>query len=66
MRLRHFERRTADPAADVENLLALGSQVAQQPRDVAGAARRHVALAPDELEHGDHVVVIFVFVRAHA
>ena len=59
---RHLERGAAEAAADVEDAFAARLGAPEHFRDVAGTARRHVALAPDELEHGDHIVVVFVFV----
>ncbi|MCH7636986.1 MAG: hypothetical protein IIA12_04870 [Proteobacteria bacterium] len=38
------------------------SKVVDHFRNVAGPAWRHIALAPDELEHRYYIVVVFVLV----
>ena len=58
----HLECRATDTATDIEYALAPRIQVLQHLGNASGPARRHVTLAPDQLEHGYHVVVIFVFV----
>ena len=66
VRQRHLQCRSAEAAADIEDTPVAGLDAAQYPGNVARPSGRHVALAPDELEHGDHVVVVLVVVRAHA
>ena len=62
----HLEGGPADAATHVEYALASRARALEEPLHVPRTARRHVARAPDELEHGDHVVVVFVAVFAHA
>ena len=48
--------------ADIQDALALCINSAQHLRNVAGTTGSHVAIAPDELEHRNYIVVVFIFV----
>jgi hypothetical protein len=58
----------ADTATDIEHGQSVQIVAADRLAHILRPARRHVALAPDQLEHGNHLVVVFVVmgVAAHS